>query len=122
MVLNLLFRLLKIKIYGPLRENALTLQGGFGGYNLYILLLDKSTYIARNPISTNPVNTRVQILIKEKGMPLWEFRLPLWEFRLPLWEFYSRFSNKVIHRLSTIQAATMGILLIDKIRRVRSKP
>ena len=102
MVPNLLFLLLKIKIYGPLRQNAFILHGGFGGANYIILSLYKSTYIARNALSTNPVNTRVQILIKEKGLRLWEFRLRLWEFRLRLWEFDACVLNKVIHRLSTI--------------------
>ena len=89
MVLNLLFLLLKIKnLWDPSAKTLFLCTGGLGGQIIYILLLYKSTYIAKNAPSANPVNTGVQILIKNKGCPLWEFWCPLWEFWCPLWEFW----------------------------------
>ena len=102
MARNLLFLVLKIKnLWAPPPKRFYSARG-VGGPNYIILLLYKSTYIARNALSTNPVKSRVHILIKNKGMALWEFCMALWEFCMALWEFYFCFKNRVIHRLSTI--------------------
>ena len=61
--------------------------------SLYInYLLYKSTYIAKNALSTNPVRSRGKILIKNKGWALWEFRCALWEF----YSHFSGFSRKCV--------------------------
>ena len=94
MGLNLLFLLLKIKnLWDPSAKMRLLCTGGLGGQIIYTLLLYKSTYIAKNALSANPVNTGVQILIKNKGCPLWKFWCPLWKFWCPLWKFESQFQQ-----------------------------
>ncbi|RKU10845.1 hypothetical protein C6503_19365 [Candidatus Poribacteria bacterium] len=93
MVLTLFFLLLKIKIFmGPFAKTLLLCTGG-SAINYIYSSLYKSTYIAKNALSTNPVKSRVQILIKNKGMALWEFCMALWEFCMALWEFYSHFDD-----------------------------
>ena len=93
MVLTLFFLLLKIKIFmGPFAKTLLLCRGVARNNYIYSSLY-KSTYIAKNALSTNPVKSRVKILIKYKGMALWEFCMALWEFCMALWEFYSHFDD-----------------------------
>ena len=93
LVLNLLLDLMKIKnLLDPFDKLRSPLHGGFGGAKLYINIpYIKSTYIAKNALLTNPIKSRVKMLIKNYGVTLWEFRVTLWEFRVTLWEFESLF-------------------------------
>ena len=69
MMLNLLFLVLKIKNLSVRSAQTLFLcYGGLGG--LYNSFLYKNTYIEKITLPTNPVKSRVQILIVNKGMAL----------------------------------------------------
>ena len=58
----------------------------------YLLIKLIKEYLLRDFANfTNPVKSRVKILVKKWGVTLWEFWVTLWEFWVTLWEFYSQF-------------------------------